>query len=84
MEQWARDFDNWAVCDSACLHLFSAAPARVERSARVLDGPEAEFVRRAGCTLMASLAVHDETASDERFLRVCRFSNAWPMMSGRW
>ena len=22
MERWARDFDNWAVCDSVCIHLF--------------------------------------------------------------
>ena len=23
MDRWCRDFDNWAVCDSTCIHLFS-------------------------------------------------------------
>ena len=22
MDRWARDFDNWAVCDTVCMHLF--------------------------------------------------------------
>lgn len=67
MEQWARAFDNWAVCDSVCLHLFSAAAPRWTK-ARIWAGRQAEFVRRAGCALLASLAVHDRDASDERFL----------------
>jgi 3-methyladenine DNA glycosylase AlkD len=26
MDRWARDFDNWAICDSACFHLFDRTP----------------------------------------------------------
>lgn len=69
MERWARDFDNWAICDGCCLHLFDrtrfAWPKAVQWSRR-----KTEFVRRAGFTLMAVLAVHDEQADDARFLKL--------------
>jgi 3-methyladenine DNA glycosylase AlkD len=26
MDAWARDFDDWAVCDTACFHLFDRTP----------------------------------------------------------
>jgi hypothetical protein len=26
MDQWCRDFDNWAVCDTLCFHLFDRVP----------------------------------------------------------
>ncbi len=26
MDQWCRDFDNWAICDTACFHLFDKTP----------------------------------------------------------
>jgi 3-methyladenine DNA glycosylase AlkD len=69
MDRWCRDFDNWAVCDSTCLHLFSRTPLawrRVDMWSRRRE----EFVRRAGFALIASLAVHDKTAPDDRFLRL--------------
>ena len=25
MDRWCRDFDNWAICDTACFHLFDNA-----------------------------------------------------------
>jgi 3-methyladenine DNA glycosylase AlkD len=69
MDRWCRDFDNWAVCDSTCLHLFSRtslAWRKVETWSRRRD----EFVRRAGFALLASLAVHDKAAPDDRFMRL--------------
>jgi len=69
MDRWCRDFDNWAVCDSACMHLFNRTPfawRKVEMWGRRQD----EFVRRAGFALLASLAVHDKAAPDDRFLRL--------------
>jgi len=69
MERWVRDFDNWAICDGCCLHLFDrtrfAWPKAVQWSRR-----KPEFARRAGFTLMAVLAVHDKRADDERFLKL--------------
>jgi len=68
MERWAREFDNWAECDGACIHLFRWTPfARrkcVEWSSR-----REEFVKRAGFSLMAGLAVSDKAAPEEVFLR---------------
>ena len=67
MEHWARDFDSWAVCDNACMHLFrktSFAWAKaIQWSAR-----RKEYVKRAGFALMATLAVHDKNADDQAFL----------------
>lgn len=67
MEQWTRDFDNWAVCDSVCLHLFCRAEPRWKKAA-LWPTRQAEFVRRAGCALLAALAVHDKRADDDAFL----------------
>ena len=65
MDSWARDFDNWAICDGACGHLFCKTEFAYEKvfewSAR-----EEEFVKRAGIVLMAWLAVHDKKADDAR------------------
>ncbi len=67
MDRWARDFDNWAVTDSTCLHLFCrAAPAwgRVTAWSR----RRGEYQKRAAFTLLAALAVHDRTSPDARFI----------------
>ena len=68
MDRWARDFDNWAICDHSCFHLFDKTPhawAKIDQwSAR----PE-EFVRRAAFALLASVALHDKKAPDEPFVR---------------
>ena len=69
MERWARDFNAWDLVDGSCAHLFVfARPAW--RKAVEWARREPEFVRRAGFTLMACLAVHDKEASDARFVRL--------------
>jgi 3-methyladenine DNA glycosylase AlkD len=71
MDRWASDFDNWAVCDGCCLHLFAKVPFAQEKAATwsVRNG---EFVRRAGFSMMAVLAVHDKKATDALFLQWLR------------
>lgn len=67
MERWSRDFDNWAVCDTACFHLFDRTPhawSLVDRFSARSD----EFGRRAAFALLASLSVHDKAAEDACFL----------------
>ena len=66
MDRWAADFDSWAVCDGVCLHLFVNTP-HAYRKAILWCRDEREFVRRAGFTLMACLAVHDKEATDRQF-----------------
>ena len=67
MERWAREFDSWAVCDNACMHLFRKTPFAWAK-AREWCGRRDEYVKRAGFALIATLAVHDKTADDTAFL----------------
>jgi 3-methyladenine DNA glycosylase AlkD len=66
MDRWCRDFDNWAVCDTVCFHLFDRTPHAFGRIAR-WAGHRDEFVKRAAFALLASLGVHDKRSSDEAF-----------------
>ena len=63
---WAKDFECWADCDGLCIHLFRKAPFAHEL-AIAWSHHRAELVKRAGFTMMATLAVHDKTASNEVF-----------------
>ena len=67
MEAWVKDFDSWDSCDGACIHLFRKTPFAWSK-ADVWSRRRAEFVKRAGFVLMATLAVHDKKAPDEQFL----------------
>lgn len=64
MEAWARDFDSWDVVDQCCSSLFDRTPFAYAKAA-AWSAREEEFVKRAGFTLMAALAVHDRAAPDE-------------------
>ncbi len=66
MERWALDFDSWDVCDQVCSNLFDRTPFAWEKATAWARRDE-EYVRRAGFTLMACLAVHDKSAPDARF-----------------
>lgn len=66
MDRWAKDFDTWAVCDSACGCLFDKTPYAWDKAAEWIERQE-EYVKRAGFVLMAVLAVHDKKAPNERF-----------------
>ena len=66
MGQWARDFDSWDVCDHACHNLFRYTPHAWDMAVK-WAGARSEFVRRAGFSLMAGLAVKAKDAPDERF-----------------
>ena len=67
MERWVRDCDNWAVTD-ALAFLFDRTPF-AETKAHVWSARRAEFVKRAGFSLMAGMAVHRKELPDEIFLR---------------
>lgn len=67
METWARDFDNWAVVDTACFKLFDQSP-HAWAMARSWSTRHEEFVKRAGLALIACLALHTKTGPDAPFL----------------
>lgn len=68
MERWARDFDNWATCDTACFLLFDRVPpppapraASVSiKMIRVWAKRKEEFVKRAAFAVIAGMSLHDK------------------------
>lgn len=66
MECWVKDFDSWDVCDQCCLNLFDKTKFAYEKAYEWSSRKE-EFIKRAGFSLMAVLAVHDKKADDNKF-----------------
>jgi 3-methyladenine DNA glycosylase AlkD len=66
MDRWVGDLDSWDVCDQACQNLFRYTPPAFAKAAKWARARR-EFVRRAGFSLMAGLAVKARTASDAQF-----------------
>lgn len=69
MNRWVRDIQSWEICDGCALHLFRKTPFAWELALKWARQKQ-EFVRRAGFTMIAVLAVHDKQATDEMFLEV--------------
>ena len=68
MDRWAKDFDNWAICDALTFHLFDKTPhawSKVNAWAKRKE----EFVKRASFALLAALALHDRESPDAPFKR---------------
>src|ERR1039457_6153687 len=63
---WAKDFECWADCDGLCIHLFRKTPFAHDLAV-AWSGRREELVKRAGFTMMATLAVHDKAAGNEVF-----------------
>jgi 3-methyladenine DNA glycosylase AlkD len=69
MEAWVKNFNSWDVCDQVCGNLFIKTPAAYQKAVEWTYRSE-EFVKRAGFSMMAYLAVHDKKAADEKFLEL--------------
>jgi 3-methyladenine DNA glycosylase AlkD len=67
MDAWAREFENWAICDTACIHLFVRTPYAWQK-VRQWSRARPEYVKRAAFSLLAGLAVHQRDATDREFL----------------
>jgi 3-methyladenine DNA glycosylase AlkD len=55
MDEWAGDWDSWAICDKVCFHLFDQTAYGWEK-ARKWVGSTREFVKRGGFVMIAVLA----------------------------
>lgn len=67
MKNWAKDFDNWAIVDTACFHYWDRSPHafdQIEKWAKA----KGEFEKRAAFALLASCALH-KTISEDQCLR---------------
>jgi 3-methyladenine DNA glycosylase AlkD len=67
MNRWARDFDNWGICDTVCFHLFDRTPHAWQKVEQWHDSKE-EFIKRAAFALLWGLTVHDKHAADDAFV----------------
>lgn len=67
MNAWARDFDNWGICDTACFALFDRSPHAWSR-VRAWADAKPLFTRREAFALLWGLTVHDKAAPDRAFL----------------
>lgn len=69
MDQWVRAFDSWAICDGCCCYLFRLTPFAWAKAVE-WSRQRSEYVKRAGFSLMAYLAVHDKEAGDKTFQKL--------------
>lgn len=67
MEKWVKDFYSWDICDQCCSNLFDKTIFAVNKAIEWSDRHE-EFVKRAGFTMMACLAVHSKTMDNKQFI----------------
>ena len=72
MNRWAREFDNWAIVDTLCFHLFDRTPHAWAKVREWSDRRE-EFVKRAAFALLWGLTVHDKSATDAQFVESLAF-----------
>jgi len=68
MDRWVKDFDNWAICDALCFHLFDRTP-HAWTKVGVWSRRRGEFQKRAAFALLAGLALHDKAAPDGPFAK---------------
>jgi 3-methyladenine DNA glycosylase AlkD len=71
MDRWAKDFDNWAICDHLCFHLFDRTP-HAWTKVKAWSTRREEFVKRAAFALLAGLALHDKKELDAPFIASLR------------
>ena len=71
MDKWTRDFDNWAICDHLCLHLYDRTPHAWKKIDEWGVRKE-EFVKRAAFALLASVALHDKSTPDAPFKKTLK------------
>jgi 3-methyladenine DNA glycosylase AlkD len=69
MDQWCRDFDSWAICDTLCFALFDRSPDAFDK-VKAWAKSNDEFIKRAAFALLACLALHDRGVGDEPFLKL--------------
>jgi 3-methyladenine DNA glycosylase AlkD len=67
MDAQARDFDNWAICDTLCFALWVRTPHAFKKI-RKWSSRRDEYVKRAAFALLASVALRDKTSGDAVFL----------------
>ncbi len=66
MERWVKTFENWEICDSFCMGVFSKSKYAVPK-AMEWSGRKSEFEKRAGFAIMAAYCIADKEAGNKVF-----------------
>jgi len=66
MEKWVKTFENWEICDSFCMGLFSKCTFALSKILEWTER-EREFEKRAGFATMASYCMADKKSENELF-----------------
>lgn len=66
MEKWVKTFENWEVCDSFSMGLFSKSPFAIKKIGE-WSTRKPEFEKRAAFATMSSYCMADKKASNEVF-----------------
>lgn len=77
MDHWVLGFNSWDLCDQAALKLFCKSPLAYQKVYEWYEKDE-EFVKRASFALMAALATHERSKSNEPFLKLLDLIAAKP------
>ena len=66
MERWILSFENWEICDSFSMGLFSKSPSAIVKI-NEWSSRKPEFEKRASYATMASYCMADKHANNELF-----------------
>jgi 3-methyladenine DNA glycosylase AlkD len=69
MENWVKDINSWDIDDQTTMNLFEKTPLAWKKITDWSQRPE-EFVKRTAYSLLACLAWHNKTASDQQFTQL--------------
>lgn len=69
MENWVKDINSWDIDDQITMNLFEKTPLSWKKITDWSQRPE-EFVRRTAYSLLACLAWHNKTATDQQFTQL--------------
>ena len=68
MDRWCRDFDNWAICDTLCFHLFDRTPHAWAKVGQWSDAARRVREARRLSRCWQRWPLHDKTAPTQPFL----------------
>jgi 3-methyladenine DNA glycosylase AlkD len=68
MDAQAREFDNWAICDTLCFALWVRSPHAFKKI-KQWSNHKAEYVKRASFALLASMALKHKDSTDADYMR---------------
>jgi 3-methyladenine DNA glycosylase AlkD len=66
MDTWVKGIDSWDIGDQTCMNLFEKTPLAWKKITEWSQRPE-EFVKRTAFGLLACLAWHSKTGTDQQF-----------------